>query len=53
MILFRKFFYSKSLSVHRTELKTVKILKIGCFGHNLCAWEVLYSHCSKLGRNRP
>jgi hypothetical protein len=43
------FFYSKSLSAHRTELKTVNILKIGCLGHKLCAWEVHYCHCSKLG----
>jgi hypothetical protein len=33
---------------HCTELKTVYIFKIGCLGHKLCAWEVHYSHCSKL-----
>jgi hypothetical protein len=26
---------------------------MGCEGLKLCTWEVHYSHCSKLGQNRP
>ena len=35
-------FYSKSLRAHCTEVKTVKIVKIGCLGKKLCALEVDY-----------
>jgi hypothetical protein len=41
------------LRAHCTELKTAKIVKIGSLGEKLCAWEVHYSHCSKLGQNSP
>jgi hypothetical protein len=38
LCFFESLFYSKSLRAHCTELKTVKMVKIGCLGQKLYAW---------------